>query len=487
MNEATEVWSKLDLRSLALFRVLLGSFVLIDLLLRLSDLEAFYTDSGVLTRSALVASPLANFWLSFHLGTGSTFGQAILFLIGMGFSIGLIAGWRTQWMILGCWVMTNSLQARNPFVNDRGDLELVLMLFWGFFLPLGARYSLDAKSGRKPQGSNRGLAPAALVIQFASIYVFTALYKYGDFWLARGDGLKFSLISPLFSTQLSLWLAENGGNLLYGLNYAVVAGELFLGLLLLLPFQVTTMRMAAVFCAMVFHLSVACLFKLGLFPFIGALLPLALLPSEFWDSLASSWPKLARLPVESSELKLAKPVSAFLAGCLLLAICSNLSFRSDQPNRWRPPGFATLAQALRLEQHWELFSPTPPYFGSFKLSQIQPDGRQLILFEGPSRQDKSGLQDFPNHRWRMLMITSLYHPFRVIRPGLVERLAKRYREPGVSPSGQLNYQFDVRKVNKKGTLEPAETWLLYRKLPAPKAKTPPNAQSPHNHHHGHKH
>jgi len=39
----------LDLRSIALFRILLGTLLLSDLLLRASDITAFYTDQGVLT------------------------------------------------------------------------------------------------------------------------------------------------------------------------------------------------------------------------------------------------------------------------------------------------------------------------------------------------------------------------------------------------------------------------------------------------------
>ena len=41
----------LDLRALALWRMALGAVVLLDILLRVRDLQAFYGDHGVLSRS----------------------------------------------------------------------------------------------------------------------------------------------------------------------------------------------------------------------------------------------------------------------------------------------------------------------------------------------------------------------------------------------------------------------------------------------------
>ena len=48
--------SSIDLRGLAALRVLLGSILLSDMVLRLTDLEAFYSDGGILPRSTLLES-----------------------------------------------------------------------------------------------------------------------------------------------------------------------------------------------------------------------------------------------------------------------------------------------------------------------------------------------------------------------------------------------------------------------------------------------
>ena len=44
----------LDLRALALFRILLGVILLVDLAARVGDIGVFYTDSGVLPRVDLL-------------------------------------------------------------------------------------------------------------------------------------------------------------------------------------------------------------------------------------------------------------------------------------------------------------------------------------------------------------------------------------------------------------------------------------------------
>jgi HTTM domain len=449
-------WAELDLRSLALFRIALGGFILLDLALRLFDLGAFYTDDGVLPRLALVRSAYADNWLCFHLGSGDTVGQAVLFLLAGFCGLGLLVGWRTPQMSLASWFLINSLHARNPFVSDRGDLELSLMLLWGVFLPLGACYSLDQRAGRKPFGQTTGFPAAALVGQFAAIYLFAALLKTGDFWLARGDGLKHSLMSPMFANDSATWLLESAAPFLGALNYSVIAGELLVALLLMCPVSVPLLRSLAALMLMVFHLAVAVLFQLGLFPFIGAVLPLVLLPKEFWERVGRHWTSVtSELPEPPKTDWRLQSVTAVMA---LLALLSNLDFQSERITL--PPVVIGLNQALKLEQHWDLFSPLPPINGTFELLAVGPQGQERFLFRGPP--DGSGdqtLTEFPNHRWRMLMLSSLYPEFVVVREGLARTLLRR-EDAQLNKDERLLYRFLHRPVDPKGSLgEPVQVEL----------------------------
>lgn len=434
-------WAQLDLRSLALFRIILGGLILLDTLWRLPFLREFQTDEGVLPRSELLTSPFADYWICLHLGSGNLSGQVVLSLLTMSLALGLMVGWRTPWMVAGCWVMINSLHARNPFVNDRGDLQLALLLFWALFLPLGARWSMDEREGRPAFGQARGLPAAALVLQFAWIYLFAALLKTGDFWLARGDGLKFSLLSPMFSSDLASWMSTWDDSLLTLLNYGVVAGELFVAFLLLCPIMVSLTRTLAVGLLLLFHLGVIFLFHLGLFPLIGALTALALLPGEVWERFRPE--DDPDQPGPSLHPLVRIGIAVFMA----LALLSNLSTRPEGPHLTRPDWIKSLTERLKLEQRWDLFAPLPPINGAFRLVKLSPEGEEIVLFHGPPGQGQEELQTFPGHRWKMLMLTSIFPEFQVVRAGTARVLAQRYPSP---KEGKLRYSFVLKPISEKG-------------------------------------
>ena len=69
-----------DLRSLALFRIALSLEILSDLIQRLPDLSAFYTDQGVYPRTLAFTATCHPNSLSLHFASGSTWMQFILFL-----------------------------------------------------------------------------------------------------------------------------------------------------------------------------------------------------------------------------------------------------------------------------------------------------------------------------------------------------------------------------------------------------------------------
>src|SRR5918998_3871916 len=86
----------IDIRSLALLRIGAACLLLADLAYRLPDLEAHYTDFGVLPRSTLIEEfgPIMGH-PSLHLMTGSSWGQAGLFLLAAVFALALLVGYRT--------------------------------------------------------------------------------------------------------------------------------------------------------------------------------------------------------------------------------------------------------------------------------------------------------------------------------------------------------------------------------------------------------
>src|SRR5262249_40604753 len=144
----------IDLRALAVLRIGLGLAVLADLAVRASDLRAFYTDAGILSRSdALSLFAWLHAWpLCVHMAGGSLWSQVLFFVLAATTAGALVAGWRTRLATVVAWLLTVSVQLRNPFVGAGYDQLLRMLLFWGCFLPLGARMSVDGI--RQPARTN---------------------------------------------------------------------------------------------------------------------------------------------------------------------------------------------------------------------------------------------------------------------------------------------------------------------------------------------
>ncbi len=200
-----------DLRSLAAFRMALALLVLADLANRATDLAGHYSDQGILPRSVLVEEVLNPWRFSLSLMSGQPLFQGLLFGVAAVAAVGLLVGYRTRLMTAVVWVLLLSIQWRNPLVNSSGDMLLHLLLFWGMFLPLGAYWSVDrALRPVQARFSMRflSLATAALFLQIAFMYWFTALLKSGPEWRVDGTALYYALSIDRFTTPIGNYLLQ---------------------------------------------------------------------------------------------------------------------------------------------------------------------------------------------------------------------------------------------------------------------------------------
>ena len=193
----------LDARSLAAFRVLMGAYLLYDLVARLSlgkyDL-AWYT-SEEQERSYLNAldtphrAPLHRIWFyrgsqTFQIAAFALSGVlSLLFCLGIGHQE--VGG--TLKALL--WIVQVSQVSRNMYVSDGSDSFIRHLLLWSCFLPLSQVWSLDSlqrnstsKEG-KPKPSNQqsangydvtGLPCAAMILQIALMYWGTVFHRTLD-------------------------------------------------------------------------------------------------------------------------------------------------------------------------------------------------------------------------------------------------------------------------------------------------------------------
>lgn len=320
----------LDLRSIALFRVLLGGLLLCDLLLRSVDLTVFYTDAGVLPRHHLLSISNKWYW-SLHAAGGALWWQILLFTIAGVAAVALIAGYRSKLAALVSFVLLASLLNRNGLILQGGDQLLIVMCFWSLFLPLGARYSFDAAllpEFQNTPNSNVGrgdivhgyfsVATIAIVFQILYLYIFTAIMKTGDAWLVRFDAAFYAVNLQQFATPVAEWIKQFPTLLGLATRY-VIAVEFIAPLLVLCPFFWPWIRLTGLLLLASLHGAFLLMLHIGLFPFIDFMALSLLLPSAAWARVKKEGPpKPTASRLESIRLYYDEDCGFCLKMCLIL-------------------------------------------------------------------------------------------------------------------------------------------------------------------------
>jgi hypothetical protein len=431
----------LDPRSLAFFRIMLGALLVLDAALRLIDLRAFYTDFGVLPRTVVIEkhNPVAHF--SFLMSSGAAWFQAVVLLFAAASGISLAAGYRTRLSAVVSWVLLVSIQYRNPLILQGGDVLFRIMVLFAAILPVGAVWSVDARC--RIAGQLRpSLLHFAYVAQVACVYIVTgaAKCKYPE-W-RNGFGLPYAL----WLQQYTTWLGDLVGvlplSVLRVMNAGVLAAEILLPLLLVVPWRVPTMR-AVCFAVMVsFHIAILLTLKVGLFSLISIIAWLPLLPTRFWQVLSSKLksPAVRQLlevegpPQSCATTRLRRRwkegVGLLLLAFLLVWNGSNIS--ASLRGSFRPEWLRQTALFFGIDQSWEMFSRSISSDGWFIIPAVRADGSMIDLFSGeeysgPQRPESISAA-FPGDRWRKYWRNLLGSDRNYQRLGLGRYLCRRSME-----------------------------------------------------------
>jgi len=308
-RKLVETYLSFDPRSLGLFRILLAAVLLTDLLLRALDVEAWYTDHGLIPRSIQLDDPGVVPFSLFLLASTRT--QA---LCGMGLCAlvyGLLAiGYRTRLAQLLSLVAVVSLNNRIPVLENGGNFVLNLLATWSLFLPLGRRFSLDAllaslrsRRERTPEELNDraalhtpatpvvSLAVLALLLQFSAIYLFNYLNKTGPAW-RDGSAVHYALRQERLVTAAGVWLREAAPQwALEALTDGTLALEAGAAVLILAPVWTRQLRLAAAVLLPALHLGFALCLRLGVFSYAMSAFFALLLAREHWEWLGDRCPR----------------------------------------------------------------------------------------------------------------------------------------------------------------------------------------------------
>lgn len=422
-----------DLRSLALARIGLGLVLLGDLFIRSLALRAHYTDFGVLPRESIELS--LNKWrVCLHLITGSTGGQALFFLLAALSAVALLLGYRTRLATVVCWVLTLSLQNRNPMVLTGGDTLLRCLLFWACFMPLGARWSLDRRLGsvsdretrRLEAGTVVGAGVAAWMLQVFLVHFFAGALKTGVEWRSDFTALYYALEIDQLQLPVGALLLELPLPLLKAMTASVMVAELVLPFLLFpvlfgLERWRHGIRLAVALALMGFHCGLILTLQLGIFPWVNLVSLVVFFPPLVWDrlprieglfrglserlaaGLRGGWlARRAGSPTAALRLPWWQtvPVVTLMVYVLVWNLMSLPDSPVSVPGKIRP-----LAYTLRIDQRWNLFAPRPyTSDGWWVIPGKLPGGEWVDLYRdgGPMAYDKPEdvSAEYPTYRWR---------------------------------------------------------------------------------------
>src|SRR5829696_1512074 len=273
-----------DLRSLAVFRVVLALLVLADLANRATDLYQHYTDAGVLPRTVLMEEVLSPWASSLNLMNGKPYFQALLFGVAALAAVGMLAGYRTRLATFVVWALLLSLQLRNPLVNGAESPMLHMLLFWGMLLPLGAYWSVDRTRSALPRPSPHflSLATFGLFMQIAFVYWFTAALKSGPEWRVDHTALYYALSLDEIATPIGHFLLQFPG-LLQVLTVNTLALEAVGPFLLFFPFFTGPVRTGTALAFMSLHFGIWLTMDIGIFPWVSAFCMVCFFPAWFWE------------------------------------------------------------------------------------------------------------------------------------------------------------------------------------------------------------
>lgn len=492
MNDHRTWWQVVfgcDLRSLAVFRIMLGLLVLLDVGLRWPDIEALYSDSGFFTRE------LADEYYAQTAGAG--WSQAIwsvysfrgdvrfvtgLFVVQGLAGLALALGAATRGATVLAWVLVASAQVRNPIVITSGDMLLKLMLFWSMFLPLGRLWSLDALRRGHTVAKEQALwrcsfATAGLILQVIIMYFFTGVAKFNSIWF-EGVAMDFVWRLDIFANSWGKYLVQFSA-----LSQFVAWATLFIELigiwLLLIPWKNWMWRLLVMAAYWAFHLGIAATMTIGLFPLICMVAWLPLWPAEGWRRRTS--PNIAAAPVSESAFHRWTAVVGNLvcAAMIGLMICWNLyNMNAPWTKSLMPKPLHYVGHWTAFYQHFQMFGVPPkvnPWFVfEAKLNDQQPNvpATTLDIFctDGILNYQKPPLvrDTLPGHNWRRLLQNMLHQDLAYLRQPLLDYAVRKWNarntetnQRQVRSAELFCYMQELGPGYREGDWV-RQTWAVYR-------------------------
>ena len=381
---------KLDLRSLALGRILLGIILSVEFLLCLLHRHRFYTEFGLLPRAELVKVWDPETLTSLYFLASWPGIHMILLILSLITSIAFAVGYRCRLASVFLWILIISIQERNPLILIGSDAWVRATLFWLMFLPLGEYFSWDAKmrprEDAQPSPRDTTVANAAslgLILQVCFVYCYAGVAKHGPDWW-DGQAISTILQGKEFSYGLAEWLLFFPG-VLSVITILIPWMEIASALLLLVPYRNDAFRMLALIPLISMHLGIWTCMRLYHFSPMAIATLLLLAPGTLWFRLGRS--------ERIAKAYLSTPLTIFL----LLNTLGVGVYNGYRLSLEGTPSasLSRTADLLGLNQRWNLFAPEAPKqcYIIYAVAELADGSQQFLSFWGEKRSEAPSIDD----------------------------------------------------------------------------------------------
>lgn len=438
MSRITDVKTifSLDYRSLALFRVILGLYLVLDARLRFYFVPYLYSDQSIIPRELVDLdqfSQMYHFQLLFI--SGSEWYSFAFFSVLMICGVFLLIGYKTRVSTFLCWLLYSSVVIRDPLTTHAADTLLILLLFWGLFLPLSKNFSIDSLLSNSQKNDKKitfSAATVALYFQVSLVYIMTGLFKASEATWKDGSYLYLTLSRFDYVKPFALLVYPFEG-LLHFLTIFTLYLEIFGPFLLFIPFFFVQFRIFTILLFTGLQVSIGLMIDVGLFPLISCGAMFVFLPKQFWDTLNSKFPKnWTTLVIDTYSLlqnkfsgrdlislsKREKNNSSYttLVNILVTVLILFVTF-------WNINQVSSITKfsqtvknigyALKLDQRWNMFV-RPAYTSEYIAVEVKfNDSEKVDLIKNLRVHygDINGIEHvgYINYRWRILFSNKLRH------------------------------------------------------------------------------
>ncbi len=351
----------IDVRALAMFRIALGLTSLGYVVSLTVDYRLLLTGDGVAPARLIWPAEAIHFigseaFYAFADSPAATL--TVLMILATAASLLVVGAWsRVAAFVL--WLGVNYLLRRNPWLTNAQHSMVLFSLLWAMFLPIGARWSVDAALrgvGRRTPLQVVSPATAGLLVQIFFLYLTAGLAKSGPEWHAEASAIETITHLERYQMFTTPLLQMLPSPVLAVVTRGVWWLEVVAPLLLFWPVFFTPARIAAGLGLIGLHLGLGAFMRLGVFPWICVTFLLVTLPGPFWDRLVPGsgfGGSAAAQPPKRSALRMFGHAVA-----ALLLVCTLTSYMRLVPGLEgnNPAWMRELGGILRLGHVYRLFS-----------------------------------------------------------------------------------------------------------------------------------